>query len=371
MSFDSFLGNAPAVRSIRQMLAGKRVPGALLFAGPDGIGKRTLALMLAKAMNCERNAPKGDDFCGECARCRKSEEMLASAREDLEKRRSLKDASRRVEGLIYYDLQLIEPITRFILTEQIRQLRTVSYTHPFEFPRRVFIVDQAQAIHWQGVDVLLKVLEEPPPTTTLILICPNAHELRPTIRSRCQKVYFVAVEDETIESLIAQQGGVEKAHRALAARVAGGSVARAMAFNYSEFQGRRRPWMDFFESLAGKGRRSGAEPDWKRLFDSTRALTEKREEFEDMLRTGYSLLRDIVQIQQAGKAARVTNVDLLPQLKEWAGRFDLSQIVRLKTALDEAYRLQTRNVNQQLALDALATEFAEPQNAPPGARPSG
>ncbi|MBZ5545507.1 MAG: hypothetical protein LAO07_17815 [Acidobacteriia bacterium] len=188
MGFDSFLGNTKAVEAVRAMAAGSRVPGALLFTGPDGVGKKTLALMLAIAMNCERLSAQGD-FCGTCARCRKADEMLAATREDLARRRETKDAQRRADGLVYFDLQLIEPITRFILIEQIRQLRHVAYSRPFEFPHRVFIIDEAQAIHWQAIDLLLKVLEEPPETTTLILVCPNAYELRPTIRSRRRAVW--------------------------------------------------------------------------------------------------------------------------------------------------------------------------------------
>ncbi len=188
MGFDSFLGNANAVRSVREMVKSDRLPGALLFAGHDGVGKKTLALMLAKALNCERRGAGGDDFCGECGRCRKAEEMVMAAREDLARRRELKDARRRVEGLVYFDLQLIEPLTRYILSEQIRELRNAAYTHPFEFPRRIFILDEAQTVHWQAADLLLKVLEEPPETTTLILVCPNLYELRPTLRSRCRRV---------------------------------------------------------------------------------------------------------------------------------------------------------------------------------------
>ena len=74
-----------------------------------------------------------------------------AAREDLARRRDVKESARRVEGMIYFDLQLIAPITKFILTEQIRQLRSVAYTRPFEFPHRVFILDDAQTIHWQAV----------------------------------------------------------------------------------------------------------------------------------------------------------------------------------------------------------------------------
>ena len=84
MGFDSFLGNPQAVEAVREMLASGRVPGALLFTGPEGVGKKTLALMLAKALVCERGA---EGFCDQCARCRKAEQMLAAAREDLVRRR--------------------------------------------------------------------------------------------------------------------------------------------------------------------------------------------------------------------------------------------------------------------------------------------
>src|SRR5215472_7724782 len=171
MAFDSFLGNVKAVADVRTMLANNRVPGAMLFAGPDGVGKKTLAFMLAKALNCERLK---DDFCGDCRQCKKADEMLAAEREDLARRRDIKESQRRVESLIYFDIQLIEPITRYILIEQIRQLRSVALTRPFEFPNRVFVIDQAQTIHWQAVDLLLKVLEEPPETTTFVLVCANS-----------------------------------------------------------------------------------------------------------------------------------------------------------------------------------------------------
>lgn len=356
MGFESFLGNVRAVTEVRAMLASDRVPGALLFAGPDGVGKKTLALMLAKAMNCERRLPGRDDFCGECARCRKADEFIVSTLEDLDRRRAVKDASRRVEGLVYFDLQLIEPITRFILIEQIRQLRNVAYTRPFEFPRRVFVIDQAQAIHWQAVDLLLKVLEEPPETTTLILTCPNSFELRPTIRSRCRKIQFLPVEQPIIATILTEERGLSESQRELGARVAAGSIAQARTFDLADYQRRRRPWLELLEQLSIKRAASMNASDWSTLFDSSKALTENREEFEETLRIGYSLLRDLMQILLGGADRNVANVDLLPRLKTWAPELGLKRIEKLKTGLDQAYRLQIRNVNQQLNLDALATE---------------
>ena len=235
MGFDSFLGNPRAVQTIRDMLGRGRVPGSLLFTGPEGIGKKTLALMLAKALNCEQRGSQGDDFCGECGRCRKADEFVAMGAEDLARRRDLKDAQKRTDGLVYLDLQLVEPITRYILIEQIRQLRATAYTRPFTFSQRIMIVDQAQAIHWQAADLLLKVLEEPPETTTIILICPNAYELRPTIRSRCLTLQFAPVEEAIIERVLEEERGLGKSDLALALRVANGSIAAARTLDLKAY----------------------------------------------------------------------------------------------------------------------------------------
>ena len=357
MGFESFLGNAEAVAAVRGMLASGRVPGALLFVGPDGVGKKTLALMLAKALICERHAQRPDDFCGECARCRRAEEMLAAAQEDLARRRDSKDAQKRVEGLLYFDLQLIEPISRYILIEQIRQLRNVAYTRPFEFPQRVFIIDQAQAIHWQAIDLLLKVLEEPPETTTFILVCSNPYELRPTIRSRCLLIQFAPVEESVIAALLAKESRLTKAQRILAARVAAGSVARAESFDPDDFERRRRLWLDFLEGVAGGSAVPLDTFNWKPVFDSAKALTENRSDLEETLKMGCSLLRDLLQVVETGADGEVVHVDLLARLKSWATKLGFTGIERLKLGLDQAYRLQTRNVNPQLGLETLATEL--------------
>ncbi len=351
MGFDSFLGNPHAVTSVREMLASGRVPGALLFSGPGGVGKKTLALMLAKTLVCERG---GADFCGECSRCRKADQMLAAAREDLARRREIKESARRVEGLIYFDLQIIEPITKFILAEQIRQLRAIAYTRPFEFPRRIFVVDEAQTIHWQAVDLLLKVLEEPPESTNFILVCPNAFELRPTIRSRCTRVGFQPAGEAIIQDLLAHETKLTAPQRELAARVAGGSVARARAFNPDEYERRRQPWVDFLEVMAGRS--TGPSTNWRQVFDSARALAENRGDLEGTLEVGYSLLSDLTHLRLDPAADAVVNIDLKPRLMDWAAKLGLEGIEKLKAGLDQAYRLQIRNVNPQLGFETLGID---------------
>jgi DNA polymerase III subunit delta' len=354
MGFETFLGNEKAISSVRGMLASRSVPGALLFAGPDGVGKKTLALMLAKALNCERLR---DDYCGQCLRCRKAEEMIRLSREDLARRRDNKDSVRRVEGLVYFDVQLIEPLTRFILIEQIRQLRTAAYARPFELQRRVFILDQAHTVHWQAVDLLLKVLEEPPETTHFILVCPNLHQLKATVRSRCQRVPFQPVADSVLEEMLRKGKKIPPGQLKLATRISAGSIATAEELNLSEFQTRRQPWIDFLNGISTKNLGSMTPGDWKIVFDSAKSLADSRTELEASLRVGYAVLADMLQILETGSEERVVNLDLIPRLRGWAGKLGLGGIERLAAGLDSTYRLQTRNINQQLGWEALATEI--------------
>jgi DNA polymerase III subunit delta' len=359
MSFDSFLGNEKVVRAVRDMLAVKRVPGSMLFTGPEGVGKKTLAMMLAKALNCERTGSAGNDFCGECNHCRMADDFLASSAEDMVRRREIKDAHRRVEGLVYFDLQLIEPLTRYILIEQVRQLRATAYNRPFNLPRRVFIIDQAHTIHWQAADLLLKVLEEPPATTTLILICPHAFELRPTIRSRCFTLQFSPVEEPVIERILREERGFSKPQQALAVRVVHGSIAQAKTFDLSEYVRRRKPWLDFLEVVARPRSRPLGPSEWKALFDITKSLTGDSGSIEETLKIGSGLFRDLMQTLLEGET-RVTNIDLVPRLKTWGCALGMEGIGKLEDGIESVYRQQTRNVNQQLSLDSLASSLLSP-----------
>ncbi len=364
MSFDSFLGNEKAVRTVRDMLARGRVPGSMLFTGPEGVGKKTLAMMLSKALNCAEPGAEGSDFCGECDRCRRADDFLASGAEDAARRREIKDAHRRVEGLVYFDIQLIEPLTRYILIEQIRQLRATAYNQPFHLPRRVFIIDQAQAIHWQAADLLLKVLEEPPATTTLILICPQAYELRSTIRSRCFTLQFAPVEETVIERILGEERGFTKPQQALAARVVQGSIARAQTFDLNDFLLRRKPWLDFLDLVARPHSRPLAPGEWKTLFDTTKSLVTDSGGAEQTLKVGSGILQDLMQVIEEEKSPRVTHVDLVPRLKAWSQALGMAGIEKLAAGIEDIYRQQIRNVNQQLSLDSLASNLLSSATGP-------
>ena len=137
--------------------------------------------------------------------------------------------------------------------------------------------------------------------------------------------------------------------------MAAGSIGQAKVFDYEEFRKRRRPWLDFLEAILNRAEDEPA-PDWAGLFEATKALAASREDFEPTLRLGYTLLRDLAQIAVHGSGFPVVNLDLAPRLSVWARKLGTQGIDHLKTGLDQAYRLRTRNVNQQLGLEVLAAD---------------
>jgi hypothetical protein len=132
-------------------------------------------------------------------------------------------------------------------------------------------------------------------------------------------------------------------------------VARALTFDPAEYERRRQPWLDFLDAMV---RRSapGAPADWRQVFDSARALAENRDDFEGTLKVGYSLLSDLLHILLNPQADALVNIDLAARLQGWAHRLTLEGIGILKAGLDEACRLQIRNVNPQLGFETLGIE---------------
>src|SRR5882757_6674598 len=168
MGFSEFLGNVRIVAALRGMLTAERVPHAMLFSGPRGVGKFTLARMFAQAVNCQRLP---DDFCGECDACRRIA-LLSDLRpliaQGLAQRGERPDASavERIPLLIqpHPDVWAVvpdpvrakDPVARpMVRVGQIRAVQRAAYFKP-EGRRRVFILDGADTMHWDVANIFLK-----------------------------------------------------------------------------------------------------------------------------------------------------------------------------------------------------------------------
>jgi DNA polymerase III subunit delta' len=366
VSFSEFIGNPRTVVALRGMLASERVPHAMLFSGPRGVGKFTLARMFAQAANCERLR---DDFCGECATCRRIA-LLADTRplieQGLAQRGERPDAAtvERVPLLLetHPDVWAIvpdpvrpkEPVAHPVLRmAQLRAVQRAAYFKPHA-RRRVFIVDGAETMRWDLASIFLKILEEPPESATLILLAPNPFQLQPTIRSRCLQFSFTALAAAEVEEILSARTEMKPAERRLAAQLSEGSPGAAMGLDLEAAVQLRRDCLTVLErSLDLRG--------VSNLFASTSALAKNQEvAFENILEVFYSLLTDLLDLSCSPSQKVLRNPSLRKELEALSKRVNVSWISKAVEGFDALHARLRRNINRSLGLDAVAVSLARP-----------
>jgi len=366
MGFSDFLGNEKIVAALRGALRSGRVPHALLFTGPRGVGKYTLARMLAQAANCERLT---DDFCGECTTCRRIS-LLAEPRKLIEQglaeRGESADAAAveriplilqthpDVWALVPDPVRLKSPVARPVLRiGQLRAVQRAAYFQPMG-RRRVFILDAAETMRWDVASVFLKILEEPPGTATLILTAPSPFNLLPTIVSRCMQFHFAPLPQMEVESILKAHGERSPSQVKLAAQLAEGSPGLALEMDVEEAAEKRKTALRILERAArGQG--------YAQLFADTNALAKDRESsFEELAGVFYGLLSDLVELTSGVTSPLLRNPQLARELDALARNVSSSWVMRAIAGLDELAAGSRRNLSRQLGLDALAASLAPP-----------
>jgi DNA polymerase III subunit delta' len=364
MGFSDFLGNERIVAALRGALRTGRVPHALLFTGPRGVGKFTLARMFAQAANCERLT---DDFCCECNTCRRIAELADPQRIvelGLAERGESADAATvervplilqshpDVWALVPDPVRLKTPVARPMLRiGQLRAVQRAAYFQPMG-RRRVFILDGAETMRQDVSNVFLKILEEPPGNATLILTAPSAYSLLPTIVSRCLQFHFAPLPIEEVEQLLKQKTKRKPAEIRLAAQLSEGSPGLALEMDVEAVEQRRHDALRILERAAkGQG--------FAQLFADTSALAKDRESsFDDQLATFYSLLTDLLELTSTQKPPALRNTTLAKELEALAKSLSPAWVMRAISGFDELAAGARRNLNRQLGLDALAASLA-------------
>jgi DNA polymerase-3 subunit delta' len=359
MGLGEFLGNERIVSSLRGMFGRERVASALLFTGPRGIGKFTLARMFAQAANCERLK---DDFCGECNSCVKIARLadpqplieagLAERGESadaamVERMPLILETNPDVWLLVPDPVRLRTPVARpMIRVGQLRAIQRAAYFKP-QGRRRVFILDGADTMRWNDADLFLKILEEPPESATLILLAPTPDSLLPTIRSRCLQFHFAPVAVDQIEAFLKERTQMKAADRKLAAQLADGSPGVALSIDLAESARLRRSVLELLENaVAGQN--------YGEIFAATAQLAkQEKESFENILELFYSLVTDLLEISQSSKSSLPRNPDLRRELESLGKKVDLNWVVRATQGLDRVESRLRRNIGRQLGLDAL------------------
>jgi len=314
-------GHDREIAELETAMRSGRLPHALLFTGPEGTGKTTLALELAKAMNCTGDSPP----CQSCLHCR------------------------QITGATHPDVTLVErPEGKdSIAIQQVRELRESAALRPFQGRRKVYIVAGAGALTAQAADALLKTLEEPQPQVTIILTATEAEALPATVVSRCRLMALRAVETHAIAATLTECGASSETANDLA-RLARGSVGWALqAFKQPKLVAQR-------EDVVRRA---------SRVLDLS--LDERLQLAEELVadRKDRSAVRRNVEIlvllahdmvlAREGLPPRLVNAAQEPALTASARRCSLSQLRCYVKSLGTAMERIDQNVDPRLALEAV------------------
>jgi len=363
MGFEDFLGNTPTVTRLRESIHAGRFPQALILAGPKGAGKYTLALMLARAVNCLEPTESGGlpDYCGHCSNCRRIgdaanlEERVAEAVAAREDMRDVDKRETRILIQTHPDVLIVPPDPPQLLIKlgQVRQVIHVAYYRPPVEAARTFTIFTSSAFMKEAANSLLKVLEEPPAHTSLILLTENPQELLPTIRSRAMVHRLGALDASDLESLLAvRRPEMKPADRALAARLAEGAVGRALTIDLGAYLASRQDALILLHTAL-------REPDYSQLFHATesyRAGADGQEKTLNLLRALSSLVEDLLLVV-AGTPRLVRNMDLAAELERMAQGVTVDWIDSAARALVQVEQGMRRNLLRSLSLDAMAVSL--------------
>ncbi|HKG20255.1 MAG TPA: DNA polymerase III subunit delta' [Blastocatellia bacterium] len=322
MPFASLVGNERIKTLLKRAVAEGRIGQGLIMAGPPGVGKRQFAVALAQALNCER--PAQGDACGECVPCR------------------------RVASGEHTDVETISPDGQFIKIDQMREMARQAQYRPYESRRRVYILDDADRLREQAANSILKTLEEPPETTMLVLVTSKPYTLLETIRSRCQMLSFGALSTPELEAYLKANYKRPAEETRMLARLARGSIGRALEIDLGQYKERRKTMMELVEAL-------GLSRDTIRLMNAAEYLGRKleRDEFEVHLDVLLVLLSDLFHLKLGEPPDSLTNADAADRLSRIAEAVTLDEIIDWAGRVEAALQSLARNVNRHLAMETM------------------
>ena len=343
MFFRDILGQERVLGFFKQALAGGQVPHALLFLGPEGVGKASTALALAQALNCQDRRPD-QDACGQCRSC----QLFAAGN--------------------HPDFWLIRPegeaVNPQIKIEQIRELRRQTGFAPFAGGWRVVVLKPAEAMNEAAANALLKTLEEPPAKNLLILTASGERDLLPTIVSRCRRLVFNAMPQSVVVQQLQARRGFSVEAAILVAAVSGGSLGLALAADHAALLADREQMLSDLAVL--DGRSLGPALDWAAV------KAKKGAEVDRFLLLAQLWYRDLLVLACQGTAPHIIHRDRLAALTSQQSRLGRPLILQRLQALQTLQRQLRSNVNVELALNAFIWHWRQgrPSAAARAHRPS-
>ncbi len=325
------IGQSKALALLQQSLADGNVAHAYLFAGAQNVGKMTLALDLARALNCEgKEMP-----CSECEPCHR----ISNG----------KHADIIIIGLNSLDRSEETKERAEISIDNIRQLQHNASLPPYEGKYKIFIIDGAEYLSGEAANCLLKTLEEPPPRVVILLLTANEPKVLPTLVSRCQRIELQMMTTSEIERVLIGFYGVENDKARLLARLSQGCIGRALkALTDDSYLSHREQILSEMFYLLDVG--------WDERFTYAAKIGTNRKLGEEVINMWLLVWRDIMLIKCNCWQA-ITNVDQTSALKKWAYMLSLPQIRTFIESLQKSLSRIALNANLRLVLEVLMLEM--------------
>lgn len=346
MSFPEILGHDRLRAILAQATTARRVPPAMLFSGPEGVGKKTLALAVAQRLLCLHGPAQ--DACGTCTHCRRIGRSLAALPEQRQQAAERTDEATGLNHKLHPDLLLVEAWRTGIKIEQVRECVGEIAGLPFEARVRVVIIDAAHLMTEPAANSLLKSLEEPPATSHVVLVTSAPQALLPTIRSRCQVLRFGRLPAALLATHLERAQGLAPEEARLRATLAAGSLGDALVFEAETYRDLRERLLSLLEGL-------DQAPAIERL-EGAEQLAEQEDPLLG-LTVLRSLLRDVA-VLRAGARQVVLNTDLVARLELLAASALGSRAGALAEAVGETRRELRGNAYKPLAFDVLLDRLA-------------
>jgi DNA polymerase-3 subunit delta' len=251
---------------------------------------------------------------------------------------------------------MARPYGRAILVDQMRDLEREANFRPFEGAARVFLIDDADRLNDASSNALLKTLEEPPVTSHLILITARPAALLPTIRSRCQVIRFAPLAATEIEEHLARLKKVSQKDARVLARLAQGSIGRALSADLENYRARREAMLGVLNALVLTGDRA-------RLLRAAEEMNDakRKDEYEPRLDVLEILIRDVWALALGTPAEQIVNEDLGAQLSQISARVESRRAAGWLTLVETLRGQLSVNINRKVATDALFLAMARPQ----------
>jgi DNA polymerase III subunit delta' len=341
------VGHDRAVDLLQRSIRSRRIGHAYLVSGPLGVGKRTLAIRFAQALNCERLGPGvappvdasssggvPEPPCGVCRRCR---QIAADAHPEV-----------RVVGA--------QPPSRVIRVADVESIQADAALRAADVYRKVYVLEQAELLHPDAANRLLKTIEEPPSSVIMVLTTVDPEATLETIVSRCQHLRLRPLRRDRLAEHLVEASGLAPERAELVAALSEGCVGRALNLaNDDRALERRQKLLDELASLENADRVARLQyartlgDRWSKDQDSVR----------EVLGTWLRWWRDVLLVQ-GGLDDRVVNLDRRPALERLARALSASEAGAAVSSVRDVIQMLDQNVNARLALDVATLDLPRP-----------